>query len=307
MALLINIFDKMNYESDESSYNLSKTIHLNELEDLLNSFPFKNPKNEIKKENGSIPKFINAKRKRKEKEDNIRKKIKAGFHKAIRKNINERIKEFGSKYLLSPFPLSFICDISKETNFEIMQLTYEQLFDYTFNKYKNIGGKEYIIKKREAAEKHYNKNTEALKYLNSNKKISEESGWEKIKNMKYMDLLKAYFNSNEFEQNIEKLSKKETTVYINAYINCSYTYVDYFLSYKPIKSNKTKNDNNTNCHSLNTANLASIFTSIFKNEEDEENEVRESFSSLLNFDNEFSKTNSLFSDEYFLLKENVNN
>ena len=53
MALLINIFDKMNYESDESSYNLSKTIHLNELEDLLNSFPFKNPKNEIKKENKS--------------------------------------------------------------------------------------------------------------------------------------------------------------------------------------------------------------------------------------------------------------
>ena len=66
MALLINIFDKMNYESDESSYNLSKTIHLNQLEDLLNSFPFKNPEKEIKKENGSIPKFINAKRKRKE-------------------------------------------------------------------------------------------------------------------------------------------------------------------------------------------------------------------------------------------------
>ena len=307
MSLLTNPFEEMNSESDELPYNLSQTIPINELEDKVDSYPFNNPEKKLKKENGSIQKFIITKHKRKEKEDNIRKKIKAGFHKAIRKNINERIKEFGSKYLLSPFPLSFICDISKETNFEIMQLTYEQLFDYTFNKYKNIGGKEYIIKKREAAEKHYNKNTEALKYLNSNKKISEESGWEKIKNMKYMDLLKAYFNSNEFEQNIEKLSKKETTVYINAYINCSYTYVDYFLSYKPIKSNKTKNDNNTNCHSLNTTNLASIFTSIFKNEEDEEDEVLESFSSLLNFENEFSKTNSLFSEDYFLLKENVNN
>ena len=287
MSLVTNPFDQMNSESDEFSCNLSKTIPINELED---SYPFNNSEKKIKREKGLNPKFIISKQKRKDKEDNIRKKIKAGFHKAIRKNINERIKEFGSKYLLSPFPLSFICDISKETNFEIMQLTYEQLFDYTFNKYKNIGGKEYIIKKREAAEKHYNKNTEALKYLNSNKKISEESGWEKIKNMKYMDLLKAYFNSNEFEQNIEKLSKKETTVYINAYINFSSSYVDYFLGYKPIKRNKTKNDNNnTNCHSINNTNLALIFASIFKNEEDEENEILESFSGMWNFEDEIFK------------------
>ena len=307
MSLLTNPFEEMNSESDELPYNLSQTIPINELEDLVDSYPFDNQEKKIKRENGSIPKFIITKQKRKDDEDNIRKKIKAGFHKAIRKNINERLIQFGSKYLLNPFPLCFISDISKKTNFEIMQLTYEQLFDYAYNKYKNIEGKEYIMKKREVAEKNYNKNTEILKYLNSNKKISEESGWNIIKNMKYIDLLKTYFNSKEFEQNIEKLSKKETNAYINAYINCSYTYVDYFLSYKPIKSNKTKNDNNTNCHSLNTANLASIFTSIFKNEEDEENEVRESFSSLLNFENEFSKTNSLFSDEYFLLKENVNN
>ena len=98
-----------------------------------------------------------------------------------------------------------------------MELTYEHLFDYTYDKYKNIEGKEYIIKRREVAEKQYNKNIEILKYLDSKKRISEESGWEVIKNMKYMDLLKAYFNSNEFEQNIEELSKKETTAYIKSY------------------------------------------------------------------------------------------
>ena len=303
MSLLTNPFEEMNSEPDELPYNLSQTIPINELEDL-DSYPFNNSEKKIKRENGSIPKFIITKQKRKDDEDNIRKKIKAGFHKAIRRNINARLIEFGSKYLLNPFPLSFISDISKKTNFEIMQLTYEQLFDYAYNKYKNIEGKEYIMKKREVAEKNYNKNTEILKYLNSNKKISEESGWNIIKNMKYIDLLKTYFNSKEFEQNIEKLSKKETNAYINAYINCSYTYVNYFLSYKPIKSNKTKKGNNTNCHSLNTANLASIFTSIFDNEENEE---ENSFYGLLNFDNEFSKTKSLFSDEYFLLKENVNN
>ena len=186
-----------------------------------------------------------------------------------------------------------------------MELTYEQLFDYAYDKYKNIEGKEYIMKKREVAEKQYNKNTEILKYLDSNRKISEESGWDIIKNMKYIDLLKAYFNSKEFEQNIEELSKKETTAYIKSYKYFSSTYVDYFISYTPVKNDKSKNgNNNTNCHSLNTTNLASIFTSIFEKEEDEESE---SFSSLQDFDNEFSKTDSLFSDEFFLLKENMNN
>ena len=151
----------------------------------------------------------------------------------------------------------------------------------------------------------FNKNNEILKYLDSNKKISEESGWDIIKNMKYMDLIKAYFNSNEFEQIIEELSKKEENGYIKAYKYFSSTYVDFFLKYQTVKENNIKNDNNiTNCHTLNTTNLASIFTSIFDNEENEE---ENSFYGLLNFDNEFSKTNSLFSDEFFLLKENWNN
>ena len=143
-----------------------------------------------------------------------------------------------------------------------------------------------------------------MKYLDSNKRISEESGWEVIKNMKYMDLFKAYFYSNEFEQNVEKLSKKETTDYINAYIYFSSTYVDYFLGYEPNKSDKMKNDNNlnkTNCHTLNSINLSSIFTSIFENEEDEE---LEPFFSFQNFDNELSKNNGFFKDDFFLIKEN---
>ena len=115
-----------------------------------------------------------------------------------------------------------------------------------------------------------------------------------------MDLFKAYFYSNEFEQNVEKLSKKETTDYINAYIYFSSTYVDYFLGYEPIQSNKKKNENNNaNCHTINTVNLSSIFTSIFDNEENDE---FESFFNFQNFDNEFSKNNC-----FFILKENIIN
>ena len=304
MSSSTNSFSGINSESDGLINDLSKTISLKESEDFLKAYPFTKSETKRKRKNGTFPKFDIIKKKRKDKEDNIRKKIKANFHKAIRKIINRKLKENGSKYLLYSFPSSFICDISKKTNFEVMELTYEQLFDYAYNKYKNIDGKDYIIRRKEVAEKKYQKNIEILKYLDENRKISQESGWDIIKNMKYKHLIKAYFNSKEFEQNIEELSKKETTAYTKSYKYFSSTYVDYFISYKPIKSNKTKNDNNTNCHSLNTTNLASIFTSIFEKEESEE---AESFSSLQIFDNEFSKTNSLFSDEFFLLKENMNN
>ena len=151
MSLLHNSFDEIDSESNGLFNDLSQIMpidELNELDDLIDSFPFNKSKKKIKRENRLIPKFNIIKQKRKDKEDNIRKKIKASFHKALRKIINQKLKEIGSKYLLCPLPSSFICDISKKTNFEVMQLTYEELFDYAFNKYKNIDGKEYLIKRR---------------------------------------------------------------------------------------------------------------------------------------------------------------
>ena len=139
--------------------------------------------------------------------------------------------------------------------------------------------------------------------MDENRKISDESGWEIIKNMKYKNLLKAYFNSNEFEQAIEDLSKKETANYTNAYIHFASTYVDYFLNYEPVQSNNSiiKNDiNDTKCHSFNTIDLVSIFPSIFENEE---NDLSESLFFAEKDDYELSKNNCLFYDEAFLFNE----
>ena len=84
----------------------------------------------------------------------------------------------------------------------MMLYTFEQLLDYIYNHLiedeKKIQRKDYVKKRNAAALKKYKKNIEFFEYLNSNKKISEESGWETIKKMKYIDLLRAYFNSNEF-------------------------------------------------------------------------------------------------------------
>ena len=81
-----------------------------------------------------------------------------------------------------------------------------------------------------------------MDYLNSNPIISERSGWNKIKSMKYIDLLRAYFNSEEFDQSLDEVIKKENQNYINKYIFFAKTYIAYFQSYN---SNSTIENNST--------------------------------------------------------------
>jgi len=153
------------------------------------------------------------------------------------------LERSGSKYFFESFPQIFMTDITLKTNFEVMELTYEQLINYTYNQETNDDrsnqAKDYIHKRKATTDKKYKRNIQVLDYLNRNPKISEESGWKIIKDMKYKDLLKAYFNSNEFLLSIEELSKKENNDYINSYNYFSSNYVDFFLSYHP---NKKKND-----------------------------------------------------------------
>ena len=244
----------LNYSFDEKIFNFdiyfenyTPMISLDETDKINNTYPFTQPEPKTVKENGKerLELFKVIKKNRKEKEDNIRKKIKTFFHKSLRKAINTKLEKAGSKFLFESFPQIFITDITIKTNVEALELTFEQLFDYSYNQEikedKSYQGKEYIQKRKATADKKYKKNIDALEYLNSNRKISEESGWEIIKNMKYIDLLRAYFNSLEFQQNVKELSKKETDDYINSYIYFASTYVDFFLRYQQNeKKNKKK-------------------------------------------------------------------
>ena len=158
-----------------------------------------------------------------------------------------------------------------------MNLTYEEIFNYTYhytyqkiindekkeleinienkidNKKEldkdienNVDKKEELrqhkIKKNKVALKKSDKNKKTLDYLNSNPIISERSGWNKIKSMKYIDLLRAYFNSEEFGQSLDEVIKKENQNYINKYIFFAKTYITYFQSYN---SNSTIENNST--------------------------------------------------------------
>jgi len=234
-ALISKSIDEIYSNFDNNYANYTPKISLIEEEEINFSFPFNQPEFKELKAKPTSGIFNVTKKKRKEKGDNIRKKVKTFFHKYLRKVINKRLEGAGSKYFFEAFPQIFITDITLKTNYEVMELTYEQLFNYTYNleindekMYKN---KDYINKRKATAIKKFRRNVEVLEYLDKNGKISKESGWDIIKNMKYKDLFKAYINSNEFQESIEELSKKETNNYINSYNNFASNYVCFFLNY----------------------------------------------------------------------------
>ena len=228
--------------SENCSYISSEGMPLNESfdsnQDSKSSKDNKKPKQNkslsvlIKKRQGKII--------RKRKEDNIRKKIKTCAIKAIIKEINKRLIKAGSKHTFKAFPQHFIADISRKTNYEVMQLAFRELFEYTYEKLikdENYKRKKYNKTLINAAKEKYAKNLETLEYLDSIQEINLKSVWEQIKSIKYVDLLRDFFSSNDFEKSVANL--KEDKYYINSYKYFAETFVEFFLSYKPIEENNT--------------------------------------------------------------------
>ena len=299
--------NKMNSYSDALFEDLFQIIPLKENDDFGDVYPFAPCKNQkiIKKEKFETFKAIT--RSRKNKEDDIRKKFKSSFHRNLTNIINSKLKKANSKYKIESLPQKFITDVTKRTNHEVMNLTFENLFDYTYNQLKNDDNnkkrKEYIGKRDKAGEKKYEKNQKFLEYLNSNKKISEESGWERIKNMKYIDLLKAYLNSNEFQQYIKIQLKNDQINYKKDFIFFASTFIDYYLNYEPKKNKGHKKTNPQsevldNTPGLNRPIVMPFPPSIFDKTEDDDNSVYvDGFS---NNDSIFANGNSLFEREDYL-------
>ena len=176
------------------------------------------------------------KKKRKFKPDDIRKKIKARFHKIFKNLINSKLKKAGAKKMFDFFPQCFISNITINLNKEALGLTYEELIE-----------KDYSLKNNERSpdfEKYY-KNLDVLNYLNKNPEIKKLSDFEKISKMKYVDILKAYFSSLEFEQSIiELFQKKEKIDYIEEYVCKALTYVNFFANNKKRSTPETTYNKN---------------------------------------------------------------
>ena len=268
---LFDYENEFGVEDESSNINLfgnySRIISLNENSEIKDIFPFNESQRKIMSEMENKKIFCtlkkNVDKRRKEREDNIRKKIKSNFHKKIFKLINEKLKKAGAKLYFQSLPQYFISDITKKTNFDALEINYKDLFEYTHEKFINnkISNSKIEVMKR-VSEKKYRKNIETLDYLDNNLEISEKSGWSKIKSMKYIDLLEAYFNSKEFEESIEKLEKKETKNYINDYIYYSLNYIEHFKSYRTedLHINISSYNNYINNSNTNSVYYNSIIT-----------------------------------------------
>ena len=181
------------------------------------------------------------KNKRKYKPDDIRKKIKARFHKSIKNIINENLKQAGSKMLFSFLPQIFISSIARDKNHQVLNLTYREIIQKDF--ITDVDEKKYKNKSVDLAK--YKNNLKVLEYLDKNIDICEKSGFDIISNMKYSDLLNEYFTSNEFQHAIKKLQEEnEEEDYIKEYIKKARNYVKFFsVSPSKISSKNQKNSN----------------------------------------------------------------
>ena len=168
------------------------------------------------------------KRKRKYKPDDIRKKIKARFHKLIKNIINENLKKAGSTELFDFIPQCFIGNVSKKLNNEALNLTYKEMLSIDYINQINISE----ISNNKVDHIKYLRNKEVLNYLEKHPDICKRSGFDIIQNMKYKDLLKFYFNSSQFENSINQLkAENETCDYIQEYIYRAKTYLKFYISY----------------------------------------------------------------------------
>ena len=167
------------------------------------------------KEESFIKRKRNPKRRRRrDNQDNIRKKIKRGFiNKSLIKKINELLKNSRSKLYFEKLPQNFVCDITKNSNNKILNMTLEEIFEN-----KELYDQKYF--------NNYNHNINVLK----SKDIQECQELKEILNKKYCELFEEYINSKEFQiDEINRLKNKEMDdAYIEKYIYLAFHFIEFF-------------------------------------------------------------------------------
>ena len=162
-----------------------------------------------------------SKGKIKTRKDNERKKIKRSFMKSLIDNANKHLRRGGSKKLFNYLPYKFTSSVTKNCNREIMDLTFKELLSKNFYNEDDENSNNSNLKK-------YKENLSVLDYLEKSDEICQNSNYYKFKNMKLYQILDEYLRSNEFEQKIANLIKKEDSIYMYTYIHIAYNLIDYY-------------------------------------------------------------------------------
>ena len=153
---------------------------------------------------------------RKLKPDSLRKKIKARFHRKIGQIINNKLKEYGSKFQFGLFPQPFIKNINIEFNRPLLSLTMRELFQKTFG---------FKDKDREKT----NYNIKVIKYLEKNQDICLDDKISNFLNSTYEEIIKKFMHGKYLLEDIERLKKEgENREYINRYIFIAMHWVEFY-------------------------------------------------------------------------------
>ena len=223
---------EMGYIKKFQLFNKSKNNpYVNEVINSINDSKTKEPKKLFNIDNfKNGVKLVGRKRsnkikKRCEKPDDIRKKLKSRFHKIFTKKLNDNLKEINSEKKFYLMPQIFICNIAKKQNKEAMNMKIKDLFRKNFiDDYK-----EYKLKNIKSNNNKYLKNLKTLEYLEKNIDIQQKSKFNIIGEMKYFEILEEFFYSEEFEDTVISESKKKSLEYVKDYVNKARTYVKFFL------------------------------------------------------------------------------
>ena len=154
-------------------------------------------------------------RRRRDNNDNIRKKIKLGFiNRALIKKLNDILKQNGSKLYFDKFPQQFISNVTKKPNKKLLNMTLLEIFE---------------IKELYPADdlNNFKHNLNVVK----NKEIKENEQFNEILNNTYCKLFEKYINSKEFNiDEINRLKKDFDNSYIESYIYHAKHFIEFLTN-----------------------------------------------------------------------------
>jgi hypothetical protein len=190
-------------------------------------------------------------KKRKDKPDNIRKKIKARFLKILRTRINDKLKNSNSTLFFDKLPQCFISNISKNGNKYILDMTIKELLTKNFfedDTSKENSNKTFIQKKRNPDKDKNKKNQKVLKSLdgNSDKRKPNKDQFKKIQKVLECDTNNDTRNPNKdkYEKNQKVLEYLDNNSEIrnnsNFNVISKLTFREIFKEY--LKSEEFEND-----------------------------------------------------------------
>lgn len=152
---------------------------------------------------------------RKERTDNIRKKIQGHFFRDLIQLLNQKLRKAGASILFIPLPQNFIINTTRKIKGQIIGKTWSEILRLSEN-YQGDGKKQNCI------------NSCIDQYIKEHQNIKERANYDVISNLTFEQIYTDYLNSEEYEKNLKVVKTKESAYYFNSYYKLSQDLISYY-------------------------------------------------------------------------------